>query len=67
MDIERLRNLLSPGNLGDFGYYVYCLIGLVLAILVFRKVAGCVLRIMLFILIAAALAAIYFLHFRPMS
>ncbi|MCD8297812.1 MAG: hypothetical protein LUC88_09595 [Prevotella sp.] len=49
---------------GDFAYYIYCLIGLIVAIFVFKKVAGCLIRTIIFAIILAVLVAIYYYFFK---
>ncbi len=51
-------------SLGNFGYYIFCLIALIIGILVFKKVAGCLIKSIILIALVVALVAIYFMYFR---
>ncbi len=48
----------------NFTYYIFCLIALIVAIFVFKKVAGCLIRTIIFAIIIAVLVAIYYYFFR---
>lgn len=48
----------------NFGYYIFCIIALIVAIFIFKKVAGCLMKTIFFAIILAVLAAIYFMYFK---
>lgn len=41
----------------NFGYYIFCIIALIVGIFVIKKVAGCLMKTIFFIIIIAVLAA----------
>lgn len=45
----------------NFGYYIFCIIALIVGIFVIKKVAGCLMKTIFFIIIIAVLAACYYL------
>lgn len=47
----------------NFGYYIFCIIALIVGIFVIKKVAGCLMKTIFFIIIIAVLAACYYLFF----
>lgn len=47
----------------NFGYYIFCLIAFVVAFILIKKIAGCLIRSIIMAIVVAALAAIYFLYF----
>lgn len=48
----------------SFGYYVFCIIAFIVAVLLLKKVAGCLIKTVVFAIIVAALAVIYYMYFR---
>lgn len=48
----------------NFAYYIFCLIALIMAILIFKKVAGCLIKSIIFAVILAVLVALYFMYFK---
>lgn len=48
----------------NFAYYIFCLIALVVAIFIFKKVAGCLIKSIIFAAILAVLVALYFMYFK---
>ncbi len=56
----------SIQSLPDFEFYIVVLVAIILAVLVFKKVASCLVRILLFLLILAAVAYVYMRFFAPL-
>lgn len=50
--------------MSNFSYYIFCVIALIVAIFILKKVAGCLIRAIIFAVIVAALAAVYYMYFR---
>lgn len=48
----------------NFAYYIFCLIALIVAIFIFKKVAGCLIKSIIFAVILAVLVALYFMYFK---
>jgi len=48
----------------NFAYYIFCIIAIIVAILVLKKVASCLIKTIAFAVIVAILAVIYFMYFR---
>ncbi len=48
----------------SFAYYIFCIIAAIIGIVIFKKVAGCLMKSLFFALIIAVLAAIYFWCFK---
>lgn len=48
----------------NFAYYIFCIIAFVVAVLVLKKVASCLIKTVAFAAIVAILVAIYFMYFR---
>lgn len=49
--------------MGNIGYYIFVLVALIVAFLVVKKVASCMIKTVVLLAMAVALAAIYFLYF----
>ena len=49
--------------MGNIGYYIFVLVALIVAFLVVKKVASCMIKTVVLLAIVVALAAIYFLYF----
>ena len=47
----------------NFSYYIFCIIALVIAVFLLKKVAGCIIKSVLAILLAV-LVAVYYLYFK---
>ncbi len=47
----------------NFGYYIFALIVLIVGFLIVKKVATCMIKAVVGIIVIAVLAAIYFLYF----
>ncbi len=50
--------------MGNLGYYIFCVIALIVAIFVFKKVAGCLIKSIIFGIIIIVLAVLYFMYFK---
>lgn len=50
--------------MGSFVYYVFLIIAVIVAVIVFKKVAGCLMKSLFVAVIIAVLAALYFLYFK---
>ncbi len=48
----------------NFGYYVFCLIAIIVGLFIMKKITGCIVRIVIFGIVVAALAAAYFMFIR---
>lgn len=48
----------------NFSYYIFCIVALIVGVFIVKKVAGCLIRTILFAVVIAALAAVYYLYFR---
>ncbi len=48
----------------NFAYYIFCLLALIVGFFIFKKVAGCLIKSIIFIVIIAALAAVYYMYFK---
>lgn len=48
----------------SFSYYIFCIIALIVGVFIVKKVAGCLIRTVIFAVIIAALAAVYYLYFK---
>lgn len=49
--------------MGSIGYYIFVLVALIVAFLVVKKVASCMIKTVVLLAMVVALAAIYFLYF----
>lgn len=47
----------------NFLYYIFCLVALIVGIILFKKVAGCLIKIILFSIIIAVLAIVWYMYF----
>lgn len=50
--------------MNNFGYYIACLMLLIVGFLIFKKVAGCVIKTIITVVLVVLLAAIYYLYLR---
>ena len=48
----------------NLGYYIFCILAFIVAFLVVKKIAGCLIKTVILVAIVAALAAVYFLYVR---
>ena len=49
--------------MGNVSYYIFVLVALIVAFLVVKKVASCMIKAVVLLAMVVALAAIYFLYF----
>ena len=49
--------------MGNTGYYIFVLVALMVAFIVVKKVASCMIKSMILLALVVALAAIYYLYF----
>jgi hypothetical protein len=49
--------------MGNIGYYIFVLVALMVAFLVVKKVASCMIKTVVLLAMVIALAAIYYLYF----
>ncbi len=47
----------------NFGYYIFCLVAVVVAFIVVKKITGCLIKTAILVAIVVALAAIYYMYF----
>lgn len=48
----------------NFGYYIFCLVAIIVAFFVVKKITGCLIKTAILAVVVAALAVIYFMYFR---
>ena len=48
----------------NFSYYIFCIIALVIAVFLLKKVAGCIIKSVVLAILLAVLAAVYYLSFK---
>lgn len=48
----------------EFLYYLFCIIAAIVAFLIIKKVAGCLIRTIIFIVVIALLGIIYYMYFK---
>ncbi|MCF0202437.1 MAG: hypothetical protein HUK08_03640 [Bacteroidaceae bacterium] len=48
----------------DFTYYILCIIAIILAAIIIKRVAGCMIKAVITIILIAALAYIWFMYLR---
>lgn len=48
----------------NLSYYIFCIVALIVGVFIIKKVAGCLIRTVIFAVIVAALAVVYYLYFR---
>ena len=49
--------------MGNIGYYIFVLVALMVAFIVVKKVASCMIKSVVLLALIAALAVIYYLYF----
>jgi len=50
--------------MNNFGYYIACLVLLIIGFLIVKKVAGCMIKTVVTLVLIVAIAAIYYLYLR---
>ena len=48
----------------NFSYYIFCIIALVIAVFLLKKVAGCIIKSVVLARVLAVLVAVYYLYFK---
>lgn len=48
----------------SIGYYIFCIIAIIVGFLIIKKIAGCMIKTLVGFVIAAVLAAVYYLYFK---
>ena len=48
----------------NFSYYIFCIIALVTAVFLLKKVAGCIIKSVVLAILLAVLVAVYYLYFK---
>ena len=48
----------------NFSYYIFCIIALVIAVFLLKKVAGCIIKPVVLAILLAVLVAVYYLYFK---
>lgn len=48
----------------NYAYYIFIIIAFIVAVIVFKKVAGCLMKSLFFAIIIAVLTALYFMYFK---
>ena len=51
-------------EIGNIGYYIFILVAIVLAFLIIKKVASCLIRSVVAVVLVAVLAYIYWMYLR---
>ncbi|CCY66280.1 uncharacterized protein BN467_00727 [Prevotella sp. CAG:1124] len=50
--------------MGNFGYYIFCIIALVVVFFILKKIAGCLMKTLVLAVLVGVLVALYFLVFK---
>lgn len=50
--------------MGNFGYYIFCIIVLVVVFFILKKIAGCLMKTLVLAVLVGVLVALYFLVFK---
>ncbi len=50
--------------MGNFGYYIFCIIALVVVFFILKKIAGCLMKTLVLAILVGVLVALYFLVFK---
>lgn len=50
--------------MGNFGYYIFCIIALVVIFFILKKIAGCLMKTLVLAVLVGVLVALYFLVFK---
>ncbi|MEE1384432.1 MAG: hypothetical protein U0K29_00100 [Prevotella sp.] len=48
----------------NFGYYIFIIVAIIVGFLVFKKVTGCIIKLVLTAIVVSVLAAIYYLYLK---
>lgn len=47
----------------QFGYYIFCILAFIVAFLLVKKIAGCMIKTVVMAVLLAILAGIYYMYF----
>ena len=47
----------------QFGYYIFCIVAFIVACMLLKKLAGCLVKTSIMAIVLAVLAAIYYFYF----
>lgn len=50
--------------MGNFGYYIFCIIALVVVFFILKKITGCLMKTLVLAVLVGVLVALYFLVFK---
>lgn len=48
----------------NFGYYIFSIVAIIVGFLVFKKVTGCIIKLVLTAIVVMVLAAVYYLYLK---
>lgn len=48
----------------SFGYYIFCIIAIIVGFLIIKKITGCMIKTLIALVVAALLAAVYYLYLK---
>ena len=48
----------------SIGYYIFCIIAVIIGFLMIKKITGCMIKTLIAFVVAALLAAVYFLYIK---
>lgn len=48
----------------NFGYYAFIIVAVIVGFLIFKKVTGCIIKLVLTAIVVSALAAVYYLYLK---
>lgn len=46
------------------GYYVFCIVAAMVCFLILKKITGCILKMIITFIVAAVIAAVYFMYIK---
>lgn len=50
--------------MNSIGYYIFCILAVIVGFLVIKKITGCMIKTLIALIIAAAMAAVYFMYIK---
>ncbi len=48
----------------SLGYYIFCIIAVIVGFLIIKKITGCLIKTLIALVVAALLAAVYYLYLK---
>lgn len=48
----------------SLGYYIFCIIAVIIGFLIIKKITGCLIKTLIALVVAALLAAVYYLYLK---